>query len=747
MQLFRKIVGGKRGAALFGIALVLLALVLQILHPAVLTRVGLLVFDGYQRAQPRPYRDAPVRIVDIDDESIRRLGQWPWPRTDLARLTQTLTDAGASAVAFDIVFSEPDRTSPARIAKALRAAGGIDAGQLAVLDRLPDNDARFADVLRTSPAVLGLFLTRGTARSTIVSKAGIAISGSSPTGAVARYTDAIQPLGSFAEAAPGNGFVSIVGDADGIVRKAPLLSSVGDTLMPSLGLDALRTAQGAGSIIVKASDGSGEIGSAGGGGVVSLKVGDFTVPTTKAGELWMYFTPPHPERVVPAWKLLSGTTPPAELQRLFGGQIVFVGAGAMGLRDLISTPVQERELGVMVHAQAVEQMILGDFLERPDWAEGVERTVLVVFGVALALALPSLGALRGALVTGAMMSAVAGGSWYAFRDHRFLIDPTYPALALAAAYVGVTLLTYLREERQRSYIHNAFDRYLSPELVRRIASDPGQLELGGEEREMTVLFCDVRSFSRISEGMAPKDIIRFLIAFLTPMTDILLQRKATLDKFIGDAILAFWNAPLDDPDQYANAARAALAMQSRLSGLNKSIPAEGGTPWPDEVKIGIGINSGPCCVGNMGSAQRLSYTLIGDTVNLASRIEGLTKHYGVGIAIGSALAAKLTGFALLELDQVRVVGRDAPETLFTLVGDDNLAIDAGFHEHKTAHAAMIAAYRSREWADAQAKAEQLAAAGSYGLAHFYRLYADRAAGYAATPPQRDWDGVYNATEK
>ena len=732
----------KQGAALFGVALVLLALGLQMLQPAALQRVGLLVFDSYQRAHPRQYRDAPVRIVDIDDESIRRLGQWPWPRTDLVRLTTLLADAGASAIAFDIVFSEPDRTSPARIADRLTGSD-LSATQLAQLRALPDNDARFAEALGKSPAVLGAFLTRQ-GRGTMVPKAGMAIAGSSPTASVAGFTNAIRPLPALAVAAPGNGFVSIVGDADGIVRKAPLLSAVGNTLVPSLGLDALRVAQGAGSIIVKSSDASGELGGGKIGGghadVVSLKVGDFAVPVTKAGELWMYFTPPHPERVVPAWKVLGGTLPPAELQRLFGGQIVFVGAGANGLRDLISTPVQERELGVMVHAQAVEQMILGDFLERPDWAEGVERSALIVLATGLALALPALGALRGALLGGGMVGGVIGGSWFAFRDHRLLLDPTYPVLAITAAYVGVTLLTYLREERQRSYIHNAFDRYLSPELVRRIAADPASLELGGEEREMTVLFCDIRQFSRISESMAPSEIIRFLIAFLTPMTNILLARKATLDKFIGDAILAFWNAPLDDPDQHANAARAALAMTARLRELNRDLPG-GAEPWPGEVAIGIGLNSGPCCVGNMGSAQRLSYTLIGDTVNLASRIEGLTKFYGVEIAIGSALAAHLPGFALIELDRVRVVGRDTPETLFALVGED--ASEANFVAWRTGHDAMLTAYRARDWAAARDAAEALRATSPM----LYQRYLDRIDACSASPPPADWDGVYDAIEK
>jgi adenylate cyclase len=462
----------------------------------------------------------------------------------------------------------------------------------------------------------------------------------------------------------------------------------------------------------------------------------------------MYYTAPRAERIVPAWKVLSGSMTAEQMAREFNGAIVFIGAGAIGLRDLVATPVRERELGVMVHAQAVEQMILGQFLSRPDWADGLERLLLLAFGLGLLLALPRIGATRGAVLGLLLTGGTLAGSWYAFRSHHFLLDPTYPVLGILAVYVSVTVLTYYREEKARSYIHQAFDRYLSPELVKRIAADPHQLELGGEEREMTVLFCDIRSFSRISERLAPKDIIRFLIGFLTPMCDILLARKATIDKFIGDAILAFWNAPLDDPDQYANAARSALSMVERLERLNADMPARKDQPWPGKVAIGIGLNAGPCCVGNMGSAQRLSYSLIGDTVNLASRIEGLTKFYGVAIAMGSSMKAELPGFAAVGIDRVRVVGRDTPEEIFALLGDETVAASPAFQRFAQAHAAMLAAYRARDWKSAGSHLDEASAeAASYGLEKLYALYRERFAALGKAPPPEDWDGVFTAAEK
>ena len=731
-----------------GVIALLAVVFAQLAGFAPLTRTGQLIFDAYNRAAPRSYEPAPVRIVDIDEESIRRYGQWPWPRTEMARLVQGLADAGAAVIALDIVFSEADRTSPQQIARQLERMDE-DPATLAALAKLPDNDEVLAATFAKLPVVTGFFLTHGPHRNTARPKAGFAISGSQPGSDVPTYSNAVLPLTALGNASAGSGSLTLQGDSDGIVRKAPLIAIQGDQLLPSLSLEAVRVAQDAGAIIVKTSDGSGMIGGRRNeSDVISLKVGEFEVPTTAGGALYMYYSKPHPQRIVPAWKVLSGEFSKAESESTFAGQIVFIGAGAIGLRDLVSTPVQDRDLGVMVHAQAAEQMILGRFLTRPDWAIGLERALVLAFGLALLLLLPKLGAAKGAAL-GAVFAALAlVGSWYAFDSQLFLLDPTYPILAILAVYVTLTVVTFYREEQRRSYIHSAFDRYLSPELVKRIASDPGQLELGGEERQMTVLFCDIRSFSRISEKLQPQEIISFLIGFLTPMCDILIDRRATIDKFIGDAILAFWNAPVDDPDQYENSARAALAMVARLEVLNRDMPGRENETWPGDVSIGIGLNAGPCCVGNMGSAQRLSYSLIGDTVNLASRIEGLTKFYGLQIAMGSELAREIPNFASVVIDLVRVVGRDAPEEVSALVGDEVVAADPDFRELRVAHEAMLSAYRAQDWDSAgKLNAANNDCAARFGLAKVYALYAQRIGTLSATPPGADWDGVFSATEK
>ncbi|MDG2003613.1 MAG: adenylate/guanylate cyclase domain-containing protein, partial [Novosphingobium sp.] len=678
----------------------------------------------------------------IDDDSIRQYGQWPWPRTDIARLTLALGQAGASAIAFDIVFAEEDRTSPTQLAKRFEST---DPQAAKIIASLPDNDDQLATVLGATPSVMGFFLTNEPIQQQARPKAGFAVLGTPPA-SVAHYSNAVLPLPGLIEPAAGIGSISIERDADAVIRRAPLIAYQGDQLLPALSTEALRVAFATESVLVKTSDGSGEVGAP--GDVVSLRIGDIEAPTDGSGEMWMHYTRPVPERIVPAWKLLSGEMTEAEKERYFAGQIVFIGTSAIGLRDLRATPVNDRELGVMVHAQAAEQMILERFLSRPDWALGLERVLLLIVGLTLVLLLPRLGAAWGALFGGAAVALIIGGSWYAFTEQRYLLNPTWPAIGIVLGYLLTTVATFYREERQRAYIHNAFDRYLAPELVARIADDPAQLELGGEEREMTVLFCDVRSFSSISEKLSPDEIIRFLIAFLTPMTNLLLDYRSTIDKYIGDAILAFWNAPLEDPDQHENAARAALAMIDRLVELNETMPLQDKEPWPGEVKIGIGLNAGRCCVGNMGSEQRLSYSLIGDTVNLASRIEGLTKYYGVQIAMGETLHEALPQFATVELDRVRVVGREAPEAVFALLGDETLAADTSFQSFADQHAEMLSEYRSRNWEAAEKIRSPLAKISqNYGLIRLYELYSERIMLFKANDPGVEWDGTYSSTEK
>jgi adenylate cyclase len=731
-----------------GLLILLLVTVAQFADLAPLERMRMQVFDSYQQAAPRARTgDTRVVIVDIDEASIAALGQWPWPRTELAELTRRLGEAGAETVAFDIVFSEPDRTSPAAIAERYAEMDrGAALGE--EFARLPSHDTLFSESFAEVPVVISFFLDPSEIGRDVEPKVGFTIQGTLPTEHVREYAGALMPLAELEEAAAGIGSATINGDADNIVRRASMVSIQRGVLVPGLSLETLRVAQGLGSPSLLASDGTGET-LASPGAAVSVRLGQTEIPVNNAGEMWVHFPEPGSIEILSAAAIVTGAMSTEELARQVSGKIVFVGASAQGLQDIVSTPVSESKVaGVTVHAAVADQILAGHFLERPDWALGLEMLLALALGGALVIILPRLGALRGALAASIMIVTVIGGSWLAFTQLRYLLDPTYPVIAIAAIYLVQTAVVFFREERQRRHIHSAFDRYLSPEMVRQIAANPDMLELGGEERDMSVLMCDIRGFSSISEQYSPRQVIDFLIDFLSPMSEILLAHKATIDKYIGDAILAFWNAPLDDADHHRNAARAALEMIKVTGELNATMRGREGAVWPGEVKIGIGINSGLCCVGNMGSRKRLSYTLIGDTVNVTSRLEGLTKQYGVPIISGSALAEKLAGFAMLEIDRVRVVGRDAPETIFALLGDEALKAEDDFGRIASHHAAMLAAYRAQDWDSAGMNLEQgRPSYESLGISGLYRLYDERLTHLRNDPPGAQWDGVFQATMK
>ena len=734
----------RMGPTLAGFAALAVIVVLTAGNPMPLQRAEALVFDTYQRIAPwQKPANSRVAVVDIDEESIRRSGQWPWPRTDLATLTRRLGDAGAQVVAYDIVFSEADRTSPEAVAK--RYAQTALAPSLL---KLPSHDSLFAKSFSKVPVVVGhFFLGPGKGGSDVEPRASFTIAGTLPRRDVPIYGGGLMPLPLIAQAAAGTGFVTLQGDDDGIVRRVPLVAIQGDKPVPGLALEAVRVALDAGSPNFLASDGTGET-LASPGAAVSIRIGSVEIPLTDAGEMWVHFGAAPKDESLPAWRIISGDLTDAELKSAVAGKIVFVGGSAEGLQDLVATPLAQSVAGVSVHATATEQILAGHYLERPDWAGALEGLLAVLAGAGLALLLPRLGATLGALTALGLIAASVLSSWCAFTRAGYLFDPVLPVLSILAVYAVQTVSAFYREEQQRRFIHAAFDRYLSPELVRQIAADPAKLELGGEERNMSVMMCDIRGFSRISERYSPREVIEFLIAFLTPMSAILLAHKATLDKYIGDAILAFWNAPLDDPDHLVHAARAALAMIEETRALNAVMAQQEAVPWPGDVEIGIGLNAGLCCVGNMGSRERLSYTLIGDTVNVASRLEGLTKLYGVPVVLGEALAIGLPDFAVIELDRVRVVGRDAPMVIYALLGDERLRGRTDFAAMAALHAAMLEAYRGQDWPQALAALEKAEPQfAQFGIAGLGALFAERIASLAVNPPGKDWDGIFQATAK
>ncbi|GHB04541.1 adenylate/guanylate cyclase domain-containing protein [Algimonas arctica] len=724
-------------------------------QPSVIAQLGSLLFDRYQVWQPRVYHDdVPVRVVDIDNESIEKIGQWPWSRLTMAKLNDRLAEAGAGVVAYDIIFSEADRTSPVNLVPLLSAnpSGSFNPESLS---GLIDHDELFKHSIATTNTVLGFFLLSSKTEALPKTAHSFAFGGSDPTDFLIGYYGTLPSLAAFSSSASGEGFVSFSPEGDGIVRTAPLFQRIGNRIFPALSVEALRTIQGAQSYVLRSSDGTQELG--GGNGLAAARVGQFTVATDARGRFPVYFAPATLEirekRLVSAWEILDESIPMDTWADKIAGNIVFIGTSAEGLKDLVATPVSPSYEGVGVHAEVVEQIIGEEIhgnqiLNRPYWAETVELFAILISGLILILLLPRFGAGWGAAISIAMIMGIGAYSWLKFSNDLLLINPVYPILSIGLTYLVMNAINFWLTESERSEIRGAFSRYLSPTMVSKVSEDPGLLKLGGEERPMTILFLDVRSFSKISESMEPQEIVGFLNLFLTPMTDTLQNHSATIDKYIGDAIVAFWNAPLDDPDHERNACRAVLAMSQTLKDLRSRYENQTEIKWPDELAMGIGLNTGVCCVGNLGSEQRFSYSMIGDAANLASRVEGLTKQYKTESLIGNSTAEAASDFALLEADLIRVVGRQTPERIWILVGNEDMAKSDDFLKLRTEHNAFQVNYRAQNWdaANAQIKILQTMAA-PFNQAGYYDIMAARIATYISEPPNDDWDGVFTATSK
>jgi adenylate cyclase len=431
------------------------------------------------------------------------------------------------------------------------------------------------------------------------------------------------------------------------------------------------------------------------------------------------------------------------------GRILIIGTSAAGLLDLRATPLEASVPGVSLHAQAIEQILQGAYLQRPDFATPAELLYILVLGILIAFLIYRLGALGSAVLGGAAIAAVIGISWYAFDAFGWLVDPIYPAMALAAIYLAGTLVVFLRTERERNRVRHAFSHYMAPALVERLADDPSRLKLGGETRDMTLLFSDVRGFTGISEGLDAEELTRFLNSLFTPLSNIILDEQGTIDKFMGDAVMAFWNAPLDDSAHPSHACSAALRMMREMEVLNEHWREEAeakGRPFKP-VRLGIGLNTGVCCVGNLGSETRFDYSVIGDNVNVASRLEGQSKTYDVGTVVGESTTVRAPDFAFLELDLLKVKGKTEATRAFALLGDSALKQSQSFIALAERHGEFLARYRTKDWDAAEALSRECEKMNTSRLDHLYALYRERIAFFRISPPPPQWDGSAEALSK
>jgi adenylate cyclase len=720
--------------------LLLFALVpLRLADPRPLQELRVRTFDFFQVLRPRPQEIRPVVIVDVDEASLKAIGQWPWPRTTVADLITQITQLGAVAIGFDIIFPEPDRMSPAVAERSFR---GIDAETRAKLDSLPSNDDALAEAIRHSRVVVGQAGAATPEVKTAVDAAlqtGFAVRGPDPHPYLITFAGLLRNVPVIEQAAAGRGLFSINPESDGIIRRVPVIMAAQGSLVPSLSMEMLRVVTGSSAILVRVDQ----------AGVQAVAVPGLEVPTDRNGQFWVHFNRHDPERYVSAKDVLQGNVPPDRL----AGKLVLIGTSAIGLLDLKTTPLDAAIPGVEVHAQILESVLSKSSLVNPNYAIGAELAIAVLFGLAIIVAAPMLPASIVIVLGGCLIAGLIGLSLYLFVEHNLLIDFTYPLISSWLIYLVLTFVNYFREQKQRRQIRSAFGYYLSPHMVEQLARSPEKLVLGGEERRMTILFSDVRGFTTISEHYKddPQGLTRLMNRFLTPLTNAIIERKGTIDKYIGDAIMAFWNAPVDDNEQEANACEAALEMLLRAETLNSELKREaetnGGVYMP--LRIGIGLNTGPCVVGNMGSDFRFNYSVLGDTVNLASRLEGRTKDYRIPIVIGSRTAeGAKQKFAVMEIDLIMVKGKKQPEAVFTVLGRSEIEADPRCKDLRDANAQMLGRFRNQRWEDAvELIARCRKFANGFDLAGLYDMYEERIELYRAQPPGPDWDGVYEAETK
>lgn len=720
-------------ARLACVALLVGIAALRVLDPLPVEELRVRTFDTFQRVDPRKKTARPVTIVDIDDKSMEKLGQWPWPRTKIAELVTELTRLGAVVIAFDVVFSEPDRLNPDFVADTF---SNLDEVTRAKLRSLPSNDQVFADAIAASRVVLGEsgLPEELTALDKTLPVTGLAMLGEEPQRFMFDFPGLLRNVPVIEHAAAGRGLFTIRPERDGIVRRVPMIMQAQGQTMPSLTFEMLRVATGSGTILIKAEK----------AGIKSLGVKGFQLPTDHNGQLWIHYARNDSSLYVPAINVLERTVAPDK----FAGKLVLIGTSAVGLNDIKTTPVSRAMPGVEIHAQVLESALTGSVISQPIYGIAIEFGTALLFGILVLAFAPMFGPITLVALGAVFASVLIGTSWYFYAQHRLLIDFTYPMMSTMSIYLTLIFSSFVREQQQRKQIRTAFAQYMSPALVAQLAQSPEKLVLGGEEREMTIMFSDMRGFTSISETYKhdPQGLTALMNRFLTPLTNAILDRHGTIDKYMGDAIMAFWNAPIDDKQHQLNACEAALDMLERVDELEQEREQEamdGGYVYIP-LNIGVGLNTGTCVVGNMGSDLRFDYSVLGDSVNLASRLEGQSKEYGFPIIVGSttALAVK-DKFAILELDFIMVKGKKEPEVIYAIAGREDTAQSGRFQRLRNLTIEMLGCYRNRDWEDALAAIERGRRTDeAHSLELLYNLYEARIRDYQINPPPEDWDGAF-----
>ena len=725
-------------------SLLVLICALFVLHSIYLPRIPLIdtleraAYDVRLRLTVPGGVDDRIVIADIDEKSLTALGHWPWDRGILADFMDVMFDHyQVNSLGYDVLFAEPD-TDPGVSALRNLAGGQLKGNRQfqrlwTELGPALDFDQRFADSFRDRKVVLGYVFAHGQSNQLNVLPPEVA---TLPEGFAGRL-QLPQPQGYsgnlpvLQETAWSGGFFdNPTIDIDGVFRRVPLLQEFDGKLYGSLALNLARAAMD-GPPVELIVDTSGSYPF-----VDALHLGDQLIPLAPlATVLVPYRGGAYSFPYYSISDILEKKVPEEKLRN----RIVLVGSSAPGLKDQRTTPLETTYPGVEVHANLVAGLIDNNLKRQPGWVIAVEFFLLLSISLVLGILNARLEPMRSLVVTAGALVAVSAGNLYAWNS-GLVLPLASPLMLILLIFIFQTLWGFFVEARDKRMLARLFGQYIPPELVEEMAESPEKISVSGESRDMTVLFSDVRGFTTISEGLEPQALTRLMNEMLTPMTHVIHHHRGTIDKYMGDAIMAFWGAPLKDPDHARHALQAGLEMVRALPEINRQFRERG---WP-EINIGVGLNSGVMSVGNMGSEFRMAYTVMGDAVNLGSRLEGLTKQYGVNIIVSEFTRARVADFSFIELDRVRVKGKDEPVVIFEPLGltaelpADLLARVERFH-------AALVEYRNQHWQAAESALQALEK--EEPERKIYGIYLERIAHFREDPPDIDWDGVFTHTSK
>lgn len=703
-------------------------------------RLSSVLYDQRLRMTMPGGVDERVVILDINEKSLKEEGRWPWGRDRLAALMDQLFDHyGVAAVGFDVVFAEPDNSSGLQVLEQL-AAGALktDSSYQAALAQLKPQlqfDNRFAETMKHRTVVLGYYFTEQLeqnvsgnlpppvlTQATLHAKAAEMLSGSGYGGNLPQLQ---------AAAGRGGHFNPRVDD-DGVVRRVPMLFEYQGAYYASLSLAVVQAVLGDVPLALGYADGKNQ-NYAGleylelGAGAQSLKI----PVDQEVAALIPYRGKQGSFRYLSIADVLHGRVDVAQLKN----KIVLVGTTSPGLMDMRSTPVSQVYAGVEIHANMIAGILDQNLKHQPAYMLGAEVLWLVLLGGMMSVLLPWLSPMRAILVSVLAFAITQGLSWMVWQSADLVLPIANSLIMIVLIFALNMSLGYFVESRTKRQITGLFGQYVPSELVDEMSKNPASVSMAGESREMSILFSDVRGFTSISEGLAPQELSLLMNEFLSPLSRVVYDQRGTIDKYMGDCIMAFWGAPLSDAEHARHAILAGLAMQIKLAELRPHFLARG---WP-EIKVGVGVNTGYVSVGNMGSDVRVAYTVMGDEVNLASRLEGITKQYGVGFIVGENTRNAASEFVYRELDHVRVKGKDKPIAIYEPLGLLGEVAESVLAELKIFQE-MRRCYRRQDWDQAELQLMNLQRLSD--ATELYQVYARRIAHFRQQPPDAGWDGVY-----